>query len=873
VNILNTLTQRSLKLNRRRTIVTIIGIILSAAMICATITIAASFQDLFVQSAKQTDGNFHATFYDVNPEQVKYIADNAYTEVSMLSRNLGFARFDQTTREYRPYFYVKEYDATALRHMPIKLTAGRYPEKAGEVLISEEVLESGGKAYRIGQTITFDFGERLDQEGEPLAAEQPFDETEQFVTTSTRAYTITGYIAKPHFEHFTSIPGFTVVAYLDPDALGADEAVNVSILGKKPRQIYDRVPEIAASAGVLDYSYNNELLKYLGISRNERAVAMLNSVAAIVILLIAVGSVTVIYNAFAISVNERKKQFGLLASTGATPGQIRNTVFFEGAILGLIGIPLGIISGIGGIGATLSVVNRLLIGAMYSEDITLRLIVSPVTVPATAAFVALIIFISAYIPAKRAAATSPIEAIRLSGDIKIERKTVKTSRLARRLFGIEGDLALKNMKRNRRRYRATVYSLFISIVLFISFSTFVDYAFTGTGLYFKDIPFDIMVDVYDLSPEAQSDIYEQVCALEGVERCAAIRNIYTESWLEREQFGPYLQENYLDNYALTREGRYQYYFHLVALGEAEFIAYAAANGLTAAEFRGTENFRGILVNKSDSYMPEAPLAEYEPLQLKKGDKLALAGVPLDPDNPEIIPPSFTMEIGAVTDNFPLGGSSPGIGAANLVVSEEIFEEISLLMLEQSEHLMYDDREHLQLYLIADSSAGLADQIHTICENYTDSRIYIQDVKALQQEAKRIKTAFSIFLYGFITLITLIGVTNIFNTISTNVALRRREFAMLKSVGLTPEGFNRMINYESIFYGLKALLYGLPVGILCSIWMYNSFGHMFEFAFFLPWREMAYCVAGVFIIVSMTMLHASARLKKENIIDALRQENL
>ena len=314
MNILNKLTRRTLELNRRRTIVTIIGIILSAAMICATITIAASFQDLFVQSAKQTDGNFHATFYDVNPEQVKYIADNAYTEVSMLSRNLGFARFDQTTREYRPYFYVKEYDATALRHMPIKLTAGRYPEKAGEVLISEEVLESGGKAYRIGQTITFDFGERLDQEGEPLAAEQPFDETEQFVTTSTRAYTITGYIAKPHFEHFTSIPGFTVVAYLDPDALGADEAVNVSILGKKPRQIYDRVPEIAAGAGVLDYSYNNELLKYLGISRSERAVAMLNSVAAIVILLIAVGSVTVIYNSFAISVNERKKQFGLLAS-------------------------------------------------------------------------------------------------------------------------------------------------------------------------------------------------------------------------------------------------------------------------------------------------------------------------------------------------------------------------------------------------------------------------------------------------------------------------------------------------------------------------------------------------------------------------------
>ena len=873
MNILNTLTRRSLKLNLRRTIATIIGIILSAAMICATIAIAASFQDLFVQSAKSTDGNFHATFYDVNPEQVKYISDNAYTEVSMLSRNLGFARFDQSTREYRPYFYFKEYDATALRHMPIKLTAGRYPEKAGELLISEEVLESGGEAYRIGETIAFDFGERTDTEEEPLPADQPFDETEQFVSTSTRAYTITGYIEKPHFEHFSSIPGFTAVAYLDPAAIGADDAVNVSILGKNPRQVYDRVPEMAAAAGVTDYAYNNEILKYMGISRNERAVNMLYSVAAIIILLIAVGSVTVIYNAFAISVNERKKQFGLLASTGAAPGQIRRTVFFEGVILGLIGIPLGILAGIGGIGVTLSVVNRLLIGSMYSEDIALRLVLSPLVVPATAAFVALIIFISAYIPAKRAAATSPIEAIRLSSDIKIDRKTVKTSPLTRRLFGIAGELALKNLKRNRRRFRTTVLSLCISIVLFISFSTFVNYAFLGTGLYYRDIPFDIMADVYDLTPEAQRNIYEQVRALEGVERCAAIRSIHTESWLEREQFGPYLQENYLENFTRTREGRYQFYFPLVTLGEDEFNRYAAENGLAADSFRGTENFRGILVNKGDSYMPEAPIAEYEPLKLKEGDELALTGVLVEPNNPDIVPPAVTMEIGAVTDNFPLGVSSPDMGAANLVVSEEVFEVIDQIMLEQSEHLMYDDHEHLQLYLIAESSSGLADKVHTICENYTDSRIYIQDVEAMQQETKRIKTAFSIFLYGFITLITLIGVTNIFNTISTNVALRRREFAMLKSVGLTPRGFNRMINYESIFYGLKALLYGLPVSILISTWMYNGFGNMFKFAFFLPWEEILICVAGVFVIVFMTMMQAGSKLKHDNIIDALKEENL
>ncbi len=873
MNILNTLTRRSLKLNRKRTVVTIIGIILSAAMICATITIAVSFQDLFVQQAKQTDGNFHATFYDVSPEQIKYITGNAYTGTAMLSRNLGFARFDQSTKEYRPYFFIKEYDAAALRHMPIRLTAGRYPEKAGEVLLSEEAVASGGEAYRIGETIAFDLGERIDPEGQQVPDEFNFDETEQLVTTATRAYTVTGYIAKPHFENFSSLPGFTVIAYLEPGAIRTDETVNVSILGKNPRRIYERVPEMAAGAGGLDYAYNNELLKYLGISKNDRAVAMINSVAAIVILLIAVGSVTVIYNAFAISVSERKKQFGLLAGTGATPGQIRRAVFFEGALLGLIGIPLGLLSGIGGIGVTLSVVNRLMIGSMYSEDIALRLIVSPVTVLATAVFVALIIFISAYLPAKRAAATSPIEAIRLSADIEIKGKTVKTSRLTRRLFGIEGELALKNLKRNRRRYRTTVFSLFISIVLFISFSTFINYAFTGAGLYYQDNPFDINVSIHDLSPEEQKELYEQIATLDGVERCAVIRDIYAESWLERNRFGAYLQKNYIDqeHLSVNEKGQYRLMFYLLALGEDEFNTYAAENGLYVEAFKDTENFRGILINKN--FLQEATLAEYEPLQVKAGEKLALAGILIDQDDPEITPPGFTMEIGAVTDNYPLGVSFTGLGAVNLVVSEELFEAIRLQMQEKSEHLMYDHHDHLQLYLFAGHSAGLADQIRTICENHTDEHIHIFDVEASQQEMRRSKTVIAIFLYGFITLITLIGVTNIFNTISTNVALRRREFAMLKSVGLTPRGFNRMINYESIFYGLKALLYGLPVSILISTWMYNGFGNMFEFAFFLPWEEILICVAGVFVIVFITMLQAGAKLKHDNIIDALKEENL
>jgi putative ABC transport system permease protein len=880
VNLLNSLTWRSLKLNRKRTIVTVIGIILSTAMICATITIAASFQDLFIRQAKQTDGNFHATFNDVNPAQVKYITGNAYTETAMLSRNLGFARFDQSTKEYRPYFFIKEYDATALRHMPIKLTAGRYPEKTGEILLSEEAVESGGEAYQIGETIAFDLGERIDPEGQPLPDDSVVEEDEQFVTTATRAYTVTGLIAKPHFENFSSVPGFTAIAYLDPGRLGPGDKVNVSILGKNPRQIYDRVPEIAAAAGGLSYTYNNELLQYLGISKNYQAMAMLYSVAGIVILLIVVGSVTVIYNAFAISVSERKKQFGMLASTGATPGQIRNTVFFEGAILGLIGTPLGLLSGIGGIGVTLAVVNRLLLESIYNQDIALRLVVSPVTVWGTIAFVGLIILISTYLPAKRAAATSPIEAIRLSADIKIKGKDVKTSRLTRRLFGIEGELALKNLKRNRHRYRATVISLFISIVLFISFSSFINYGFKSADLYYGEsfIPFDLAVTLYDGSPKDLESFSTQVAALDGVERCAVIREAVAESWLEGAQFGPYIQKNFIDQklFPVNEAGRYQCTFRLVALGEDEFNAYAAANGLAAEAFKDTQNFRGILINK-DILQERGTYAEYEPLHLKAGEtlRLAAAEIPGDPEDPEITPPGFAMEIGAVTAAFPLGVFSAGLGAVNLIVSEELFNEICSLIQEKSEHQVEPGRDLMRtIYLCASDSAAVAEQIRAVHQDhFSHCSIFLHDVKAVEEEMNRTATVISIFFYGFITLITLIGATNIFNTISTNVALRRREFAMLKSVGLTPRGFNRMLNYESIFYGLKALLYGLPVGILISVWMYNAFGNMFEFAFALPGKEIFICVAGVFGIVFMTMMQAGARLKHDNIIDALKEENL
>lgn len=159
------------------------------------------------------------------------------------------------------------------------------------------------------------------------------------------------------------------------------------------------------------------------------------------------------------------------------------------------------------------------------------------------------------------------------------------------------------------------------------------------------------------------------------------------------------------------------------------------------------------------------------------------------------------------------------------------------------------------------------------EELKEASLYIFNDYKNRQEEQQLITILSVFVYGFIALITAISVANIFNTISTSVSLRKREFGMLKSVGMTPKGFNKMINYESIFYGVKSLLYGIPLSIGVMLLIYRSMMHSFDYNFELPWMSLLFVVIAIFVIVGSAMLYSSSKIKKENIIDALKQENI
>lgn len=875
MNLLFRLTLQNLKLNRKRTVVTLIGIILSGALICGVSTLIASFQQLFVETAKVTDGSHHVSFYEVPYENLKYIENHVQTRTAMRSKDLGFARMGKVSDENRPYWMIKGYDNEAFEHFPITLKDGRFPAEAGEIAIAEDVFYLEGQDYDIGDTLDLGIGKRID--GEQILAQQPLSPTEKLQVEKTISYTITGIIERPSFLSY-KLPGFAALAYFDSAALQPGDKLNVSVELKSPKDVYELAPEMAETAGASGVDYNDELLKWMGISQNENVNRMFNSVGLIIILLVVVGSVSVIYNAFAISVSERKKQFGMLSSVGATSSQTRRMVFYEALLLGVIAIPIGMLSGVAGIGVTLEAVNRIMPKSMLNSPVDLRLAVSAEAIWIAVGFVALTIFLSALIPALRAGRISPVEAIRLNTDIKIKRKKLRTFKLIRRLFGIEGELALKNLKRNRKRYRATVFSLFISIVLYVSFSSFMTYGFVSTDLYYQDVPYDFSVEKHGVSHAEKQNFYEQIAALSGVEDYAVVRRLFTQARLQKAQLGSYLVDHFIEGDDFAEYGFFSeddgvksgfpFGFNLISLGDAAFERYLSKLELEPQAFRDSDQLKGVLINQTKIQFPA--MAEYEPLRIKSGKSVQLEEMIVEE---EATRHAFSLEMAAVTGEYPLGVPYASLNDVNVIVSDTVFESL----LQHFNAPSQSTADHSKMYLqISDGTDRL--QLRKDIESldaalHGRSRLVIRDTAAEKEELQSIKTVISIFLYGFVSLITLIGVTNIFNTISTNVALRRREFAMLKSVGLTPGGFNKMIRFESIFYGMKALLYGLPLSVAISVWMYNATANVFQFTFTLPWKEMSVCIVAVFIIVFVTMMHASARLKKENIIDALKQDNI
>lgn len=870
MSIIGSFARRSLRAHRKWTAVTVVGVIIATSMIAAVSTFSASFLDLMRREAVANNGDWHVLLSGVAASEIQTLrADGDFTALS-LSRDIGYAPLDGAKDRNKPYLYVKEMDAQSLRTYGIRLLSGRLPQKAGEIVLEKAVQTDGGVDVHTGQTLTLTTGQRLQNgndfqlnqsspyQGKPQTYADGDTSGETFKADGTARYTVVGIIETPAFERSWS-PGYTAVAFLDPAALGPAQTVNAALReAHLSRSIYSKSAALAARVGLNPkdeqaVSYNSQLLEYSGIFGGDNLESSLYIFMGVIILIILIASVSLIYNAFSISVAERTRQLGMLASVGATRAQKRRSIYLEGFYIGLIGIPLGILAGIGGIGVTLAVIRPLLASFTNFRTGGLTLVVSPASVAVAVVLAAFTILLSTLRPARRASRITPIDAIRQAQEVRLTARSVRTTKLTRKIFGFEGELALKNLKRSRRKYRTTVASLAVSLVLFLTASYYPAFTQAVRGATGDAVNFDVVASFSQKDSDTLATL-KTIAAFDSVTQSACTQD--NSSGIFRLTAG---QVTDLFRRAVKSEadGSYSATAMLYSYDKTAFEAYAKSAGVDANGVKALENPdkpSGILIRAARQNLNGVYLA---------GENLGVsAGQTLQYEIPSYKKSGGTtfktgITAGAVTDLLPIGLSREPFSQISLVLCDNVYDALNAKMPKIS------GNEGAYLYMRTNDAARLEKQI--------DGMPLQPSVYNVKQQASRdsdMNLVIEIFLFGFITLISLICIANMFNTITTNVALRRREFAMLRSVGMTPKGFGKMIRFESVFYGLKALLWGLPISFAIGLLLNKAAMGSISSGFIFPWQYYLAAVLFLLAIVTATMLYASARSRRENIVEAL-----
>lgn len=856
MNIINKLTLRHLKDNKRTSLVTIIGVIISVAMITAVATLGVSFLDLMKRQAMITEGEWHIQYKNVNNEQITALESDGATEKLFLTNNKGYAKLSESKNENKPYVFITQYDELGFKQMAIQLSEGRLPSAANEIVISEEIEKNVNFDLPIGSELTLEIGERLLIDGSfPLKQIDPLQMSEsglleKLEISEKTTYSIVGKIKVPTWEPSWS-PGYTVIGFIDRNKVTNENPVNaLVVLNKVNGSLYEHSEQLVAKYKIEDVDYNSALLRYHGVTNHDNLRTTLFSLAGIIMIVIVIGSVSLIYNAFAISVTERTRHLGMLSSVGATKIQKRNSVFFEGAVIGTISIPLGLIFGIVGITITFLFINTFLQEAL-NVDTKLEVVVTPYSLFVAVIVSIITILISTYVPARKASRISAIDAIRQTEGIKLTGKVVKTSKLVRKLFGLEGELGLKNLKRNRRKYQATVFSLVISIVLFLSVSFFTENFKKSIELSQQKIDFDIQVTSSHME---KINELRSIRHQEEVTDMMFVQKIELQTLIPIEDIAKELLDVAKQYPEMLVDGKYPYYVILNGIDDESFEAYAKEVGVKTS---GTHPTAIVLEKVTYDDGAKQRFVQTKAINTKVGKELQLVQWNYETD--ERIPLG-NLEIAALTEIKPIGSDSASLGGIDVFVSESTLQQLVAGKEAEKEVNGY-------IYLTSSNSKKTQETI----EEMKSSNVYVYNVEERRKQSEQMVLLMSVFTYGFIALISLISIANIFNTISTSIWLRKREFAMLRSVGLTPRGFNKMINYESIFYGIKSLLYGLPISGAVMVLIYWSMRETFEYEFEIPWLSIMFVIIMIFTIVSLAMLYSISKIKKQNIIEGLKQE--
>ncbi len=878
MKVLNELSVKDLKLNKKRSIVIIIGIILSTALICGVAGLVTSFQKTFVETAKKNQGNYHTIFYDVPKDELKYIEENRGVKDYYLSEGIGYSYLPNVTvttstgAEEKPYVNIIAMDNKFLNNMSIELQNGRLPESDDEIVVSARINQKFKTNYKVGDTITLNVGE----------LKEDLSDTNEIINTTPKTYKIVGIINRPTttIEPYEA-EWFTVITKMQT----IKKQANIAVLYtnpydyKKNTEYINKMVEVKVGENVdkseltifngLDkfyksYKYkieiNKDLLSYEGASLDDETLKTIYGLGAFIMGIVLVSSVFVIRNGFAISITERLKQYGMLSSIGATKKQIKKSVYFEGFILGIIGIPLGILSGVFAIYILVNVVNYILKDYVSSGSL-LTYSMSWVAIVVSVIVSIVTIWLSCRRSAKKASKITPIEAIRSSEDVKLKAKKIKCPKIITKIFKTGGEIAYKNLKRSKKKYRTTVISIIVSVVIFIAISSFIQYGFKMSSSYYTEKNYNYVVYAYTTASNEDKEKFaeEQAKNYKMLTDISNLPDIGEFSINKTNVFEINMDEKHeseLTDYGKDVKARYEESeedgekidtINVISLSKDVYKRYLKKIGGNYETYKEG----AILIDNNITYDEKGKRIQGSMYIWKKGDTVT----------GKINDKEYNIKIVAKTEERPNGVENLYNTHAYFIVSEEFINKTGYIS--------------ASLYTQSNDTEKLDKEIEQYKKenNLTNSNLNTFNMEESIKAENAIVLVISIFLYGFIGVITLIGITNIFNTITTNMNLRKKEFAMLKSIGMTKKEFNRMIRLESIFYGVKSLIIGIPIGIALSYGMYKVFKNSMEMEYVLPYKAIAVAVIFVAVIIGIIMKYSMSKINKQNIIETIRNDNI
>lgn len=939
MNIFKQFTIRSLRQNKTRTIVTIIGIILSVAMFTATIEAFVTAQNYLVNYAEMYNGKYHVGFHNIETDDVSKITDDERVEKYTYIQDIGFAEIG-SSNQYKPYLYIAGVPADFTDVMPIHLTEGRLPQNSNEIVISNHLYSNGGVQLKLGQKITLQVGQRqwtellniseeeykaLDGDNwqkltqqVPLRKTEGEEATEHLVNTKEKTYTVVGFCVRPDETSIEpySAPGYTAFTI---NETGNTNTQSVYTILEKPSEYGKFNTDIITSLRV-DSTINHDLLMFSFNSFDSAFPVLVFGLLSILIGLIVFGSVSLIYNSFSISVSERTKQFGILKSIGATKKQIRKTVLYEAAVLCIIGIPIGLISGCLGIAITFYFLSDSISTFLADlTDLKMQFVFSPLAIITSSLISFVTVIISAYIPARKAIKINPIESVRQSNEIKINRRSVKVSPLTQKLFGFEATLSSKNFKRNKRKYRTTVFSLFVSVVLFISASSLSTYFTDIVEAESQDMNYDVAVNIFNYEDRANGEpfteteefrnkLYNGLKYVKGIDEFTLTQQMGTDFNIDKK----YISEEYLnmvnkelDNSADKKNelnGIFTYNF----IDDDAFRRLLKKEGLSEEGYFDKENPKALVYDmgtyifetdnkervyivpflNTDNLSSTIEITEILPWFEENGEEYAFYGETVVKDGITYYVYDISRDEGEefdestkryLTEEEAVNHINVSIGAVlpekpyflghntNLIYPESVKEKI-----------MLDGYWQTHAFILCEDHSKVSSDVSRLIRDIggDTNNVSVVDYAAEIESIRALVTVAKVLAYGFIVLISLIAAANVFNTISTNISLRRREFATLKSVGLTSKGMRKMMTFESLLYGVKSLLFSLPASLAMTYLIYLVAADSgYAMSFYVPWDKFIIAIASVFIIVVLSMVYSIKKVNKENTVETLRNENI